>query len=71
MHPLRLGRDGGDILVDVYARCSGDTTSTPRIIARVRRNGPVWTFVNFHYPQRSSDLRMDLEALRRERDSVR
>ena len=64
-------RDGGDILVDVYARCSGDTTSTPRIIARVRRNGPVWTFVNFHYPQRSSDLRMDLDALRRERDSVR
>ena len=58
-------------LVDVYARCSGDTTSTPRIVARVRRNSADWTFVNFHYPQRSSDLRMDLDALRRERDSVR
>ena len=64
-------RDGADILVDVYARCSGDTTSTPRIAARVRRNGPGWTFVNFHYPQRSSDLRKDLDELRRARDSVR
>ena len=64
-------REGTDILVDVYARCSGDTTSTPRIAARVRRNGQGWTFVNFQYPQRSSDLLKDLDELRRQRDSVR
>jgi hypothetical protein len=64
-------RNGSDILVDVYARCSGDTTSAPRIAARVRRNGQSWTFVNFHYPQRGSNLIKDLEALRRERDSAR
>jgi len=64
-------RDGADILVDVYARCSGDTTSTPRVAARLRRNGAAWAFVNFQYPQRGSDLLKDLDGLRRERDSVR
>ena len=64
-------RDGLDILVDVYARCSGDTTSAPRIAARVRRNGQGWTFLNFQYPQRGSDLLKDLDELRRQRDSTR
>ena len=64
-------RDGTDILVDVYARCSGDTTSAPRIAARVRKNGQGWTFINFQYPQRSSDLLKDLDELRRQRDSTR
>ena len=63
-------RDGNDILVDVYARCSGDTTSAPRIAARVRRSGQGWSFVNFQYPQRGSDLLKDLEELRRQRDST-
>ena len=64
-------RAGNDILVDVYARCSGDTTSAPRIAARVRRNGQGWSFVNFQYPQRGSDLLKDLDELRRQRDSTR
>ena len=64
-------REGADIVVDVYARCSGDTTSTPRIAEQVRRNGQDWTFVNFQYPQRNSDLMKDLDELRRQRDSTR
>lgn len=64
-------RDGKDILVDVYARCSGDTSSTPRIIARVNRTGSGWIFTNFLYPGRGSDLLRDLDELQRERDSAR
>lgn len=64
-------RDGGDVLVDVHARCAGQDDATPRIAVRLQRAAGGWVFTNFHYPQRGSDLLRDLDELRRQRDSAR
>ena len=64
-------REGASLLVDVHGTCTRHTDGQPDVVAELSGRDSAWTFVNFRYPGRASDLLKDLDELRREREAKR
>lgn len=62
-------RQGEAVVVAVRGNCPGRADTLPDVVAEIRPYLAGWVFVNFRYPRRASDLRRDLDDLRRAREA--
>lgn len=67
-HTGNARAEGAVVLVEVYGSCTRGEGGRPDVVAEVGPRDASWKFVNFRYPARHSDLRRDLEQLRRSRE---
>jgi hypothetical protein len=52
----KASRKGSTYSVEVYAVCNGKQEASPSVVARLRRKGSKWIFVNFSYSAESDLL---------------